>query len=280
MNAPSPYGPDHSLLHAVLVLLGGLGLVAVGAYLLRAVDGPLSQGHRPQLAEMQAERSTQRAQGRASWRGDGRLSRAPVPVGGGVPAWAGSGDGAAPPMARAPQGSYEVDPDFGAADLGAPSAPSGGATGDGRAIADAGGPTGGTPQAGSAPLTPDLGGGSSGGRSLGGSATGGDAPQWRSGAQALASRSRALSGALGRIDRQGSREASRSRSEAAEGGSSGEATTASGTGPSTTSSPPGTPEDPNQVPLGGAEWLAAAGAAYALNRLRKEGAGEADDEEE
>ena len=33
---------------------------------------------------------------------------------------------------------------------------------------------------------------------------------------------------------------------------------------------PGTPDDPNQVPLGGAEWLAAAGAAYALNRLREE----------
>ena len=175
MNGPSLYSSDHSLLHAVLVLFGGLDLVAVGAYLLRADDGPLSQGHRPQLAEMQAERSTQRAQGRASSgrRGGGRLSRAPVPVGGGVPAWAGSGDGAAPPMARAPQGSYEVDSDFGAVDLGTPSAPSGGATGDGRAIADAGGPTG------------------------------------------------------------------------------------------------GTPEDPNQVPLGGAEWLAAAGAAYALNRPRE-----------
>ena len=238
MNAPSPYGPDYSLLHAVL---------------------PLSQGHRPQLAEMQAERSTQRAQGRASWRGDGRLSRAPVPVGGGVPAWAGSGDGAVPPMARAPQGSYEVDPDFGAADLGAPSAPSGGATGDGRAIADAGGPTGGTPQAGSAPLTPDL-----GDRSFDGSAPGGDALQWRSEAQALASRSRALSNTIGRLDR----ETSRSRSETAEGDPSGEATTALGTGSSSTSDP-GTPENPNQVPLGGAEWLAAAGAAYALNRLRK-----------
>ncbi|PSQ73384.1 MAG: hypothetical protein BRD39_04340, partial [Bacteroidetes bacterium QH_9_64_21] len=48
----------------------------------------------------------------------------------------------------------------------------------------------------------------------------------------------------------------------------------SGTGPSSTgpgsASGPGTPEDPNQVPLGGAEWLAAAGAAYALNRLREE----------
>ena len=261
MNAPSPYGPDHSLLHAVLVLLGGLGLVAVGAYLLHAADGPLSQGHRPQLAETQADRAAQRALGRASSgrRDGGRLSRAPVPVGGGVPAWAGSGDGAAPPMARAPQGSYEVDPDFGAADLGAPSVPSGGATEDGRAIADAGGPTGGTPQAGSAPLTPNL-----GDRSFDGSASSGDAPQWRSEAQALASRSRALSNTIGRLDR----EASRSRSETAEGDPSGEATTASGTGSSSTSDP-GTPEDPPQVPLGGAEWLAAAGAAYALNRLRE-----------
>jgi hypothetical protein len=40
---------------------------------------------------------------------------------------------------------------------------------------------------------------------------------------------------------------------------------------------PGTPTNPNQVPLGGAEWLAAAGAAYALNRLRKEGDDEDDE---
>jgi len=33
---------------------------------------------------------------------------------------------------------------------------------------------------------------------------------------------------------------------------------------------PGTPNDPSQVPLGGAEWLAAAGAAYAIKRLRDE----------
>jgi len=32
-----------------------------------------------------------------------------------------------------------------------------------------------------------------------------------------------------------------------------------------------------QVPLGGAEWLAAAGAAYALNRLRDD---ESDEEDE
>ncbi|PSQ89442.1 MAG: hypothetical protein BRD30_05670 [Bacteroidetes bacterium QH_2_63_10] len=34
---------------------------------------------------------------------------------------------------------------------------------------------------------------------------------------------------------------------------------------------------PPEVPLGGAEWLAAVGAAYALNRLRRDGS---DDEEE
>ena len=45
-----------------------------------------------------------------------------------------------------------------------------------------------------------------------------------------------------------------------------------------TNNDPGTPSDPNQVPLGGAEWLAAAGAAYALNRLRKETGDDAEDE--
>ena len=260
MNGPSLYSSDQSLLHAVLVLLGGLGLVAVGAYLVGALDVSSSQLGQAGLSDVQTSRSVQGAQRWApSGRRGGQRMQAPAPVGGGVPAWAGSGDGAAPPMARAPQGSYEVDPDFGAADLGAPSAPSGGATGNGRAIANAGGPTGGTPQAGSAPLTLDL-----GDRSFDGSAPGGDAPQWRSEAQALASRSRALSNTIGRLDR----EASRSRSETAEGDPSGEATTASGTGHSSASDP-GTPEDPNQVPLGGAEWLAAAGAAYALNRLRE-----------
>jgi hypothetical protein len=39
------------------------------------------------------------------------------------------------------------------------------------------------------------------------------------------------------------------------------------------------PEDPSQVPLGGTGWLAAAGAAYALNRLRKE-EGETDEGKE
>jgi hypothetical protein len=36
---------------------------------------------------------------------------------------------------------------------------------------------------------------------------------------------------------------------------------------------------PAQAPLGGAEWLAAAGAAYALNRLRKSESMDESDEE-
>ncbi|MFB6230158.1 MAG: hypothetical protein ABEL04_03290 [Salinibacter sp.] len=47
-----------------------------------------------------------------------------------------------------------------------------------------------------------------------------------------------------------------------------------------TNSGPNMPGDPAQAPLGGAEWLVAAGAAYALNRLRKKGSTKADDEEE
>ncbi len=51
----------------------------------------------------------------------------------------------------------------------------------------------------------------------------------------------------------------------------GEALTASSQGGAETNNNPGTPDNPDQVPLGGAEYLAAAGAAYALNRLRKNG---------
>ena len=51
-------------------------------------------------------------------------------------------------------------------------------------------------------------------------------------------------------------------------------------GQAQTNSGPNTPSDPNQTPLGGAEWLAAAGAAYALNRLRKREGDGPDDEED
>ena len=59
---------------------------------------------------------------------------------------------------------------------------------------------------------------------------------------------------------------------------SGGANTPGGT--AQTNSGPGTPDDPNQVPLGGTEWLAAAGAAYALNRLREEDGDEEESEDD
>jgi len=275
MTNRSPYGPDHSLLHAVLVLLGGLGVAAAGVYLVTSIDNSRWDQSRIRAAEAPTQSPPRRPAPRGVPAGRGMFAPrgGPASVGGGVPAWAGSGGPSAPsgPFAPAPQGSYDIDPDFGHAQLGAPSASTGAGPG-GRGVADAGspaesGPTGGAPATSSS--TPGL-----SGRSFGGSATGGNAPQWRSEARALASRSRALSHALGRIDRQGSREAARSRSETAEGDPSGGAATASGPGISSTSAP-GTPEEPPQVPLGGTEWLAAAGAAYALNRLRKE----EDDEE-
>jgi hypothetical protein len=86
-----------------------------------------------------------------------------------------------------------------------------------------------------------------------------------------------LSRELGRLDK-GNRSDGTNASSAS-GRAPGEATTASGTGPSSTSNP-GTPDDPDQVPLGGTEWLAAAGAAYALNRLREEDGDEEESEDD
>lgn len=45
-----------------------------------------------------------------------------------------------------------------------------------------------------------------------------------------------------------------------------------------TSDGPDMPDSPPQAPIGGAEWLAAAGAAYALNRLRKRESADESDE--
>ncbi|PSQ80589.1 MAG: hypothetical protein BRD41_04820 [Bacteroidetes bacterium QS_1_63_11] len=270
MNLSSPYSPDRSLPRAIGVLTGILLISAGGVYIISFL--PVGTGGDGRNIAG-ASGPPPAPPGYAAEDARSRGGSSPI-AGGGLTAWTGLDRPSAPTeqFAPVPQGSYDIDPDFSHADLGAPSAPSGGEASGGVDIADAGspgsGPTGGAPGAGPVPSTPDLSGTSSGG-----AAVGGDAPQWQSGAQALASRSRALSGALGRIDRQGSREASRSRSETAEEGSSGEAATASGTGASSTSSP-GAPSDPDQVPLGGAEWLAAAGAAYALNRLRGKDGGE------
>lgn len=57
-------------------------------------------------------------------------------------------------------------------------------------------------------------------------------------------------------------------------------TSAPGQAQKNTSPTPGPPTQGQQVPLGGAEWLAAAGAAYALNRLRKENGDDEDDSDD
>lgn len=80
---------------------------------------------------------------------------------------------------------------------------------------------------------------------------------WKAEARRLAGRARALSSELGRrgresSDAEGAPSSSREVPEAAS---------------ASANSDPGTPPDPNQVPIGGLEWLAAAGAAYALHRL-------------
>ncbi|MFB6273214.1 MAG: hypothetical protein ABEL51_10010 [Salinibacter sp.] len=54
------------------------------------------------------------------------------------------------------------------------------------------------------------------------------------------------------------------------------------TGPrgSARTSAPGMEDSPAQAPIGGAKWLAAAGAAYALNRLRKRESSHDQDEDD
>lgn len=52
------------------------------------------------------------------------------------------------------------------------------------------------------------------------------------------------------------------------------------TGNPKTNSAPGMPgDDPTNTPLGGVEWLAAAGAVYAARRLQKHGADESEDDD-
>ena len=98
-----------------------------------------------------------------------------------------------------------------------------------------------------------------------------DASSWQSEARLLANQSRALSRQLEQMAQD---DRSEKRSERA---SSPEESNTSTAGAQTNDRdvPP-----PPEVPVGGAEWLAAAGAAYALNRLRKHEGDGPDDEED
>ncbi|MFB6230159.1 MAG: hypothetical protein ABEL04_03295 [Salinibacter sp.] len=281
MNPSSPYGPDRSLPLAIGIITGVLLICAGGVYVVSSLPvgtggggGGIvgARGHAPAPSGYAAEGT--RSRGGSS----------PI-AGGGVPAWTGLDRPSAPtePFAPVPQGSYDINPDLGHAELRSPSAsapPGSGAAGRGTSggavLPDAGspggGPVGGGPKTESAPTTPDLSGGPSGR-----AAVEGDAPQWRSEARALASRSRALSGEIARLNREEAAAGNAQRERAEQ--PSGDGSTASGGGQAQ-SSTPGTPNPPDQVPLGGAEWLAAAGAAYALNRLREKDGDEGDSEDD
>ncbi len=270
MRPSSPYTPDRSLLLAIGILAGGLLLCAGGAYVASSLSGGSGGGG---IAGGSGYAS---APSGSAVEGARRQGGASPIAGGGVPAWAGSGRSSVSPGPFAPdaaQGGYEVDPDLGQADLGAPSVPSGGGLG-GASIADAGtpdegGPIGGAPGGGPSSSAPDVGGWSAGEAAPGGGGTG-----WQSEARALASRSRALSREVARLNREEASSGAAQRERAEQ--PSGEASTASSQGGAETNNP-GTPDNPDQVPLGGAEWLAAAGAAYALNRLREDGEDELQD---
>ncbi|MFB6278590.1 MAG: hypothetical protein ABEK75_03720 [Salinibacter sp.] len=272
MNPSSPYGPDRSLLLAIGVLTGMLLICAGGVYVASSLPVGVERGGGGSIVGTSGP-----APAPPRYAAEGARSRGgsfPI-ASGGVPAWAGLDRPSVPtePFAPVPQGRYAVNPDFGHAELGVPP---GSGTSGGAAIADVGSPgsgdglAGGALGAGPASSTPNPSGTSSGR-----AAARGDAPEWRSEAQTLASRSRALSREVVRLNREeaASEEAQGERTEQP----ADEASTASSRGGAETNTP-GTPSDPEQVPLGGVEWLAAAGAAYALNRLREEGREEFEDD--
>lgn len=282
MSPPSPYSPDRSLSIAAAVLVGSGLLVAAAVYLLMTSADTLTGRYQGKLAEDRAQERAWSGTDRprrsaASTRSAPSAQSAPAPNR--VPAWAGSGTPVLPPRSPTPE-TYDVRsdqreegsrrpsrirPDMGHADLGSPSsAPSAGWTGAGAPLAETDGPADGSPgpSAGHAPLTADL-----------GDSPSGASPDWRSEASTLGRRARALSGALARLDRENRSANQNSRAAGESSSASGDASTAAtDRGSRTASDPPDPPPPPPEVPVdGGLGWLAAAGAAYAANRLRRNG---------
>ena len=267
MSSPSIYRPDWSLPLAVSVLVGG-SLLAAGIFYLLTISAENPAGpHQPRLAESQSQghaRSAAPATRSGAQSGVPRQTRSPAPTFGGVPAWAGSGAPAVPP--RSPTGNaYDLRPDMSHAELGSPS----GGVDPGRSNAGAA-RTGVEssldrgPDAGSAPRVADLGTRSS-------SASSGGGPEWRSEASELGRQARALSGALAHLDRSGRSKNANPRSDGTNSPTDGDASTAGANrGSRAAANTPDPPPPPPEVPVdGGLGWLAAAGAAYAANRLRK-----------
>jgi hypothetical protein len=262
MPLPSAYGPDRSLLLAIAILLGGGLFAGAVLYLLNSTAGTVAEWHRARLAEANAQErarvETMRpaepplSSGRPLGRQPGLRLPPPPPV----PLWNAQG-APDPPPAQPPE--FRPDLRYGA--LG-PSYESSAAPNGTALSGSSEGPRsvdGETSSLADAPsLTADLGTGPSGGHG-----------SWRSEVDELGRQARALSGEIARLNR--ARSAGRSGPPSQSDGPSGSSTTA-GSSPSPSSgAPPSTPGPPSQVPVdGGLGWLAAAGAAYAANRLRKE----------
>ena len=276
MPPPSMYSPDRSLSIAGAVLIGGSLLAAAVVYLLTTSAGTLTDWHRARLTETQTqkeERSTAhrpvRQPDRASRsRSVPNAPRRPSSSPRHASSWDESGRSVTPP--RSPtRGTYDLQPDMSHANLGSPSDDPNSERTSGKVLPTEPAPSSaGNPSAGSAPLTADLSAESSS-----------EGTAWRSGASTLGRRARALSRALAHLDR-----ANKSADKTGRAGrsrTSGNASTASANGgPRAAADSPDPPSDPEQVPVdGGLGWLAAAGAAYAANRLRKSReASDSDDE--
>ena len=276
MNNFSQYRPDRSLVHAVALLLSGCGVVAGGIYVLFLVEPPLVRWHQARVTEIRAEqrarsatrasRRTQPPPRRAVTKRLPQAGSAPVLAGSGVPVWAGSDGRPAPSTRSAPVADYGVEPDFGYARIDGPS-PAADASGrSGAAMAGSRGLPAGASGTGGASPSVDLGGTALAAESGGG---------WQSEVSTLNSRLRALDRAIAGLNRSNSTAGGTANTQP----SSTESIASATRGSRNSSSGPGVPDKPDQVPLGGAEWLAAAGAAYALNRLRKQNGADDKDKE-
>jgi len=267
MSGPSPYGPDRSLSIAIAVLIGGGFIVGATVYLLFTSAGSLADWHRTRLAEVQfkteapaeARRSARRRASTPPPRERPRRARPTPQTFGRLPALPKSNTPVAPPPSPTPE-LYDLNPDLSHANLGpAPNANSKPAD---RHLADNGSASvpSGTADMDRAPLSSTL--NSRGPRK---------STSWQSEASTIRRQVRALSSTLDHLGRtnksaqQPSAEHTSASSSAPSGSSPNPRQRSSG-------SPPAPPDSPPQVPVdGGLGWLAAAGAAYAANRLRKRG---------
>lgn len=264
MTFPASNGPDRSLLIAATVLVGGCLLGAGTLYLATTLAeelAPLRPTHTTAWGEQQRDTAPHySAVARPTAPTPPRMgglraqSRSQPLAGGRLPAWAESGP-TAPPARRPspPPKTYELRADLsharvealpspGETQASAPEAPS-------NALA-ASRPSAAPNRSPSPDLTPE-------------SAASGAETEWTSELSRLNGRLRALDGALAQLNRNDGSAARgqtkhSQRTEALRGESGAERT----------ASAPSPPNEPPQVPVdGGLGWLAAAGAAYATQRL-------------